>query len=168
MSFSVYRGEKRISEISTRLFGRLKAADSKRVAAALLAANPELADLNLVDRGRPIVVPAIEGLRHKDEADVSAPGSELLETARTELEAYATQLDEAGTAERRDLRSQRKLIESDELRAILDANPAGLESLEGVARATERREERSERDKALLRALRKADAELAELRRSFG
>jgi len=48
MSFIAFRGEKRIADLVTRVYGKLKAADAKRAAAALLAANPQLARMDLV------------------------------------------------------------------------------------------------------------------------
>jgi hypothetical protein len=165
MSFSVYRGEKRLSDLSTRLFGKLKAADAKRVAAALLAANPELEHLDVLSKGRPFIVPDIEGLGRREDADVATPRSELLDAARAGLAAYTVRLRDAMASERSEIDSARELLASDELRRFLDSNPGAAELLDAVAKATDRREAAIKDRPAFLKTLREADAELAKLTR---
>jgi hypothetical protein len=168
MSFIAFGGEKRIADLVTRAYGKLKAADAKRASAALLAANPDLARLDLVDRGRPITVPTISGLAQRREADASAPLAQGVEGLRASVTGFVKQLREGDKLEKRDLEQTRALMESDDLRSIIDGNATAGELLERIAKSTEKRTADLDRRASFIKQLRKADKELAELMRTLG
>lgn len=64
MKFAVSKGEANVAELTTRLFdikGQGAAEATKRTEAALLAANPHLADLTKIPAGTIIVIPDLPG-----------------------------------------------------------------------------------------------------------
>lgn len=64
MKFAVSKGESNIAELTTRLFdikGQGAAETTKRTEAALLAANPHLADLTKIPAGTIVVIPDLPG-----------------------------------------------------------------------------------------------------------
>ncbi len=64
MQFAVSKGEASVAELATRLFdikGRGAAETMKRTEAALLAANPHLADLTKIPAGTIVVIPDLPG-----------------------------------------------------------------------------------------------------------
>jgi hypothetical protein len=168
MSFIAFGGETRMADLVTRIYGKLKAADAKRAAAALLAANPELARLDLVGRGRPIAVPTISGLAPRREADASAPLAQGVEGLRASAAGFVKQLGEGVELERRDLEQVRALMESDDLRSIIDSNATAGELLERIAKSTDKRVADVDRRSAFIKQLKKADKELAELTETLG
>ena len=168
MSFIAYRGEKRIADLVTRVYGKLKAADAKRAAAALLAANPQLARLDLVERGRPITVPTIPRLAKRREADESAPLTQSVEGLRASVAQFVKQLSEGDELEKRDLEQTRSLMASDDLRSITDGNAVAGELLEGIAKSTDRRTADLDRRASFVKQLTKIDKELGELVRTLG
>jgi hypothetical protein len=168
MSFIAFGGEKRIADLVTRIFGKLKAADAKRAAAALLVANPQLERLDLVGRGRPIAVPTIPGLARRREADTSAPLAHGVEELRAALGGFVSQLGERDKLEKRDLEETRALMESDDIRSIIDNNPSAGELLERIAKATDKRGADLDRRSAFIKRLRRTEKELAELTKTLG
>jgi hypothetical protein len=163
MGFVAFGGEKRIAELVTRIYGRVKAADAKRAAAALLAANPELAHIDQVERGRPITVPPIPGLARRREADESAPFARGVAGLRDSMGGFLQRLDERNALEKRDLEETRSLLDSDDLRSIVDGDDAARELLERIAAATDVRKADTERRASFLEQVKKADEELAAL-----
>jgi len=168
MTFIAFGGEKRIADLVTRAYGKLKASDAKRAAAALVAANPQLEELNRVGRGRPIAVPAVRGVARRGESDVSAPLAQGVEGLRTSLDVFASQLREAAKLEKRDLDETRSLLDSDDLRSVLDGIPEAGERLERISQATEERAGEAELRAAFVKRLKKVSAELADLTESHG
>jgi hypothetical protein len=62
MPFVAFKGEKNIADVTRGIFGDLKAGELKRASAALVEANPHLADLKVVSLGAAILIPRIPGL----------------------------------------------------------------------------------------------------------
>jgi hypothetical protein len=165
MSFTEFRGEKRLEDLSARLFGKLKSADAKRARAALLDANPELEHLDRMSAGRPIRVPEVDGVRPKRDAGISTPREELVAAAAAHLQAYATHLRRSLTAERRDIAAMRKLLDSADFRRVVESSRAGGQLLEAMAVATERRDQTVKERARYLNTLKKGESELAEMTR---
>ena len=159
MSFSVYRGERRLSDLTTRFFGRLRAADARRVSEALLAANPELEHMERVQPGRPITVPDIEGLRRRDD-EVVTPRAELLEAARTQLAAYMERISASIDAQRNDIAATREALDSEELRRLLEETDEAREFHERIAHATEEREFAIRERETFLETLKSANEDM--------
>jgi hypothetical protein len=168
MSFIAFRGEKRIADLVTRVYGKLKAADAKRAAAALLAANPQLARMDLIERGRPITVPTIAGLAKRREADESAPLAQSVEALRASVAQFINQLSESDKLEKRDLEQTRSLMDADDLHSITDGNAVAGELLERIVKSTDKRTAELDRRASFIKQLRKTDKELAELIRTLG
>jgi hypothetical protein len=168
MSFIAFGGEKRIADLVTRAYGKLKAADAKRAAAALLAANPDLARLDLVDRGRPITVPTLSGLAQRQEAEASAPLAQGMEGVRASVAGFVKHLGEGNKVEKRDLDQTHSLMGSDDLRSITDGNAVAGELLERIANSTDQRTADLDRRASFIKQLRKVDKELAELMKTLG
>lgn len=168
MSYVAFHGERRIADLVTRVYGKLTSAQAKRAAAALLAANPELERLDLLERGRPIAVPPISERSRRWETDRSDPLTHGVDGLRASVAVFLKQLSERDKTEKRDLAQTRALIESDDLRSIIDGNATAGELLERIAEATAKRAADLDRRSAFIKQLKKADKELAELAKKMG
>jgi hypothetical protein len=102
MRFVMFKGEKSLNDLATRVFriqGRGSQAATKQAAAALLTANPQLKDLSNVPVGSLIAVP--------DTAPPIAPGQNAIagglvasfatETSQTTLDSLHQQLSDLET-----------------------------------------------------------------------
>jgi hypothetical protein len=98
---SFYRGERDLTELAQRLFGARK-AEAARAEEALLEHNPQLAHLDKVDEGAPIVVPDVEGLTPTEDAvPVAAAALEALAgSVREALDEVGARLQASAAAER--------------------------------------------------------------------
>jgi hypothetical protein len=168
MSYIAFGGEKKIADLVTRIYGKLKAADARRAAAALLEANPQLARIDLIGPGRPIAVPSIRAFGQRPEVDTSAPLAQTVEQLRASAAVFLERLGDRDKEEKRSIEQTRALMESDDLRSIIEGNATVGDLVERIAKSTDQREADLERRAAFVRELRRADKQLAELSRSLG
>ena len=167
MSFIAFHGERRIADVVTRAYGKLKPADAKRAATALLAANPQLDRLDLLDRGRPIAVPPVSGFPAR-KTERSAPLAEGVDGLRASVAAFLKQLSDDDRLEQQEIEQTRALLESDDdLRRIVEGNEGAGELIERINEALTEREADLERRSAFVKRLRRADRELAALAKSM-
>src|SRR2546429_418001 len=113
MAITIFTGEKRISDIVTRLFGDLPADQLKLAEEALLNANPHLKALQTLKPGAIIMVPSMAGLEPKQGASASEhPSAATVTAVVRSLEEYQKQLQAAVSAEYEEVKSTTTRLES--------------------------------------------------------
>lgn len=157
---ATYKGEKQIGELVTRLYGEVRGEQAKRAEAALVKANPQLAELGGLKRGAPIVVPAVPGLRAAEKSEHAEPAPESVVAVRAALKAYRRQLGAALDAERAAIAATTDLVKSKEIRRLAKDAPEAAPYLEQTAAALKQRGADAELAMQFLKGLAKAEADL--------
>jgi hypothetical protein len=148
MRFVLFKGEKSISDLATRLFrilGRGSEAANKQAADALLKANPQLSDIAKVPVGSPIAIPDTAPPLHPDE-QVIAPGlanSFAAERVLSAFESLHQRLSEIETTAAEKVKSGMDRVQTPEMKAGLKTaageNPnlaERLPNLDSIAKDT--------------------------------
>jgi hypothetical protein len=168
MAILVLRGEKKLSDVVTRAYGDLKAADRKRAEEAILRANPQLANLRDAARGAVVVVPPVPGLRRdaaRSEATTPAPDAVI--ELRKSLEAYAQRLDRNVDSGRQAVTVVTTLLASSEVKTLVRDLPGAAPHVERVTAAVKARTTQHEARADSLEVLAKARVELDNLARKL-
>jgi hypothetical protein len=133
MAVAIFTGEKRISEIATRVFGDLPPGQLRVAEEALLNANPHLKALRTLKPGAVIMVPPVAGLKPKQAASASEqPTAAAVTAVARSLEQYQKQLAEAITTDQEGVKSTTTRLKSRELKGLatkfkLEAQLAAIE-----------------------------------------
>lgn len=121
MGFEIYEGEKKISDLVTKMFGELSATKAKRAEAALVDANPELNDLRAMAAGTILVTPTVPGV------SPAAPEEEVvipqLEPVHDALESLLEEMAGAADEERGEIDETAKFLKSAEMKRIVAELP---------------------------------------------
>jgi phage tail protein X len=163
MSFVVFKGERKLADLVTRGYGELKAADRRRAEAAILRANPHLADLKNVAPGTLVTLPRVPGLREPEREDAAVPHRDAAGELDAALEAYGKRLSDAADAERAELAETRALLKSRPFRARLAEVAEAAPYAERVEAALKDREAEHELRRMFLKQIPQARKDLAEL-----
>ena len=139
MRYAIYKGEKNMSELVSRLFrlqGKGSQAAAKQAADALLKANPQIKDLSKLAIGSVITVPATAPpVFHSELADGSAMTSPV--ATRTQNATAGDQLltinDTRATAA---ATSFLGLAKSPQLRTVMASNPDLKQGFAQIVTAT--------------------------------
>ena len=119
MAITTFMGEKRVSDIATRVFGDLPPAQLKIAEEALLEANPHLQTLKALKPGAVVLVPQVPGLKPKAAASAgdnpAAAGVTLL--ARN-LEQYQKQLAATVSAAQQEVKDTAAQLKSADVRRL--------------------------------------------------
>lgn len=164
MAFVVFQGERKLADVVTRAFGDLKVADRKRAEAALVRANPHLAEIKDVAKGSLIVVPPVPGLDPAGaQTDLAAPAADAVGAVADALEALQRRLRESAKAEGDRIAALQALVKSKNVRVLIDKAPQAGPYVERVAKAAETRAAELDRRQLAIKQLDQARPELAEL-----
>ena len=96
MKFAVSKGETELSELTARIFdikGRGAAEAAKKAEAALLKANPHIADLTKIPEGTLIVIPDLTDNPPVKGTQTAAPGGDLEEPLKLSLKELKTRIE---------------------------------------------------------------------------
>jgi hypothetical protein len=168
MAYVVVKGEKKLTEVVGRAFGELSAAHAKRAEAAILRANPQLADPAGLQAGAVIVVPFVPGLRRAAADDgEAAPARELVTSLSLSLEGYRKDLTETVRNERTAVQELTALLKSKELIAAARELP-NERYLQNVTQGVKTRIEENDQREAFLKVLGKAKSDLDALAKTLG
>lgn len=119
MAITTFTGEKRVSDIATRVFGDLPPAQLKVAEEALLQANPHLKTLKTLKPGAVVLVPQVPGIKPKATAAAgdhpAAAGATLV--AR-DLELYQKQLVAAVGTEQQAVKDSTAQLKSADVRRL--------------------------------------------------
>ena len=168
MAYVVLKGEKKLADVVRRTYGELNAADAKRVEAALLRANPQLAQPQELKPGVIVVTPAVPGVRAADTERGEAPAREAVVDLGNSLDEYRKQLAAAHKQEQEDRGALAALLKSKELKAAVGQHPDGEKYVASVAAAVKERAAEHDRRTAFLRTLTQAKNDLDELAGKLG
>ena len=149
MPVFLLKDEKKIADVITRAFGKVRTADLPRVEAALLRANPHLTGDGGIRSGVGVVVPRLPGLEVAPRAQ-SETGVEVVDELVADLERYHHELEAAARQEKTDLTALGALYKSKELQRAVHDLPEAAEQMKKVVAATKARiEDHATTDKTL-------------------
>jgi hypothetical protein len=168
MAYVVVKGEKKLADVVGRAFGDLSAAHARRAEAAILRANPQLADPGGLQSGAVIVVPPVPGLRRAAADDAAAaPASELVAELSESLDGYRKELTETMRRERAAEKELTALLKSKELIAAARELP-NERYMQNVTQGVKTRIEENDQREAFLKTLAKAKSDLDALAKTLG
>ena len=133
MAITTFTGEKRVSDIATRVFGDLPPAQLKVAEEALLQANPHLKTLKALKPGAVVLVPQVPGLRPRQAAAAGDhPAAAGVTLIARDLEQFQKQLAEAVSAEQQEVKNTTAQLKSADVRRLaaqfkLDAQLSAIE-----------------------------------------
>jgi hypothetical protein len=168
MPIIVYKGERKLADIVSRVYGAdLKAVDVKRAEAALLAANPQLATLREVKEGAVLAVPQVPGVAA---ARSDAPDAQqaAIAAGKDDLDAYRRRLGTRLDEERKTLDVTAELLKSKEAKALAKAAPESAPYFERATAALKARQADADARTAAIKALAKLRADFDELAKKLG
>lgn len=155
MPIATFRGEKSVGEIADKLFVRLTPRQREKAEAAILKANPKLAEIDKVHEGAVLRVPDIPELRPKTARSLDNPDAQIAARIGGALRDYDRWLAERVERGIADTKEQTAVLKGAELRRALANAPALKELAEQTAKAlAERGEEIAMRQKTVATAIR--------------
>ena len=161
MAIATFRGEKNVGEIADKLFVRLTPKQRHLAEAALLKANPRLRKISSVLDGTILRVPDLPGLRSRTSRGLENSDAQIAKTLTDALESYSDSLGVRFKADRGATKTQISLLKSAKLKKALADTPALQALAETARKALDTRARMiGERQKALEKAIRQAQAEL--------
>jgi hypothetical protein len=163
MAFVVFQGERKLADVVSHAYGDLKVADRRRAEAALVRANPHLAELADVATGSLIVVPPVPGIEAAAQTDVATPAADAVAGAGEAFDQLERRLLDAAKAEGERLTALQALLKSRGVVELLDRAPQARPYVERVTKAARTRSEELERRQQALARLDAAAEELKEL-----
>jgi hypothetical protein len=123
MQFMTLERDLKVSTVAARAYDLegARAGDArKRAEAALLQANPHVADLSVIPKGTTLVVPDVTGLaRNRDSARADAPDLPLVAELRRGLDELSDQLMAAAKQDLERVAETQRNLKSRELKALL-------------------------------------------------
>ncbi len=162
MAITIYRGEKTVGDIADKMFERLTTRQKEAVEAALLKANPRLADPTKLARGTILKMPDIPELRPKTSRALENPDTLLAKHVAQALDGLGKRLDARSTLAVDDVRQQAALLRSAALKRALTETPALQELAAQIGKLTDTR------GKELEVRRRSVDAALQAMRKDLG
>jgi hypothetical protein len=142
MKFSVYKGEKDISDLTARLYeikGRSSAAAGKKAEAALLSANPHIRDLTKVPEGTLIAIPDLPDSPPLKVAQTAAITADLGDHLKQTLKELNEILSRSAETEESEATASNDALKDRELREFMSQSPEAKEQLDRIAEATKNR-----------------------------
>jgi hypothetical protein len=120
MAITTFTGEKRVSDIATRVFGDLPAAQLKVAEEALLQANPNLKTLKTVKPGAVLIVPQVPGIKPKRTASAGVhPAADGVTLVLRGLEQYQKHLAEAASGEQQEVKNTLAQLKSADMKRLV-------------------------------------------------
>ena len=123
MQFMTLERDLKLATVATRAYD-LEGAESadarKRAEAALLQANPHVADLSVIPKGTTLVVPDLAGVaRNREAARANAPDLPLVAELRRGLDELIDQLAASAKQDLEAIGETQKHLKARELKALL-------------------------------------------------
>jgi hypothetical protein len=166
MRLAIFKGDKRIEDLAARLFQAKgsNAQASKQATAALIEANPQLANLDRVPYGAVVVVPHTPLAVNASEVvrPMSTAAADFARSVAEHLAAFTSGLTDAVGSAGTQADSTLKLLQDRSLKSAADNDPAlkqRLTAIEANTKAT--MEDVNERQKTLQQALVQMQEDLA-------
>jgi hypothetical protein len=163
MAYVVLKDEKNLSEVVSRAFGELKAADAARANAAVLRANPHLVEKADLEPGAIVVIPGVPGLKTAPPEKSDSPAGEAAAEIGRGLEDYRKKLTASTRAEQGAVTELAALLKSKEIKALVKQLPDSSNYVERATAAVRSRAEEHEQLAAFLKTLTKAQVDLDKL-----
>jgi len=138
MKFAVSKGEKDISELTTRLYdikGRGAAEAAKKAEAALLKANPHLRDLSNIREGTLIVIPDAGDTPPVKGAQAASMGADFDEPLKLSIKELGAVFTRAAQAEDSAAAEMSELLKSREAKEFVAQSPEAKEQVEKLSEA---------------------------------
>ena len=160
MKFAVSKGETSLTDLTSRLFdikGQGAAATAKRSEAALLAANPQLADLSRVPAGTLIVIPELPDNPPVKTAQTAGIGAEVGDQLTAALKELSEAIGRSAESDDQAVAATNELLKNRELKDFAAQSPGFGEQL---AKITEAAKGQVKETKAATAAAKEALAEL--------
>jgi hypothetical protein len=155
MRLTTFRGEADLSELAARLFefrGRGATARRRRVEAALLRANPQLADLSRVPQGAVLIVPDVPDVTPRRAGEEAGPAEALAEELVRALSLARARLIVAAQERVAEAERAVSVLDSEELRRARLGVPALDAHVTGVVENVRRRVEDARVERSALEA----------------
>jgi hypothetical protein len=168
MPFVVLKGEKKLSDVVSRVFGELNAADAARARAALLRVNPQLAEKGDLGSGVIVVVPQVPGLSGglPDKSDL--PAAQAVAEIIRGLGDYRKKLMASARDEQAAIGELAALLKSKEMKALVKELPDTGDYVERASVGAKSRVAEQDQRAAFLKMLGKAQADLDALASKSG
>src|SRR5262245_9083935 len=160
MAYVVLKGEKKLSEVVSRAFGELKAADAARAHAAVLRANPHLTEKADLEPGVIVVIPGVPGLKTAPPEKSDSPAGQAVAEIGRGLEEYRKTLTASARNEQAAVGDLTTLLKSKEIKALAKQFPDSANYIERATAAVRVRAEEHEERTAFLKTLAKAQVDL--------
>ncbi|QID17606.1 hypothetical protein G3580_08085 [Nitrogeniibacter mangrovi] len=135
MPIATFRGEKTVADIADKMYVRLTPKQRETAAAAILKANPQLADLRTVPEGAIVRVPDLPELRPKTNRSLENPDAQIADAIGDALAAADARLTTRIEQAQADLKTQTALAKDRQIKAAL-ANAPGLQQAVDAAAKT--------------------------------
>jgi Tfp pilus assembly protein FimV len=148
-TLTTFRGEKSVSELSNKLFGRLTSKQKERVEEALLKANPQLGNIGNLRAGTILHVPNLPELRTKTRRTLENPDEQIAARLGDDLSAYDKRLAARRDSAQAQVAEAAKLLTDKALTKAIGDDPALKKLVAEIGKKNaERKETLSERRKA--------------------
>jgi hypothetical protein len=141
MPIATFRGERSVDEIADTLFTDLTDRQREVAVAAILKANPQLAEINKVPNGAVLRVPRIPELRPKTDRSLEIPDARIANDVNIALQDYAKRFVVRVKDALADNESQAVLLKSAELKRALSKAPQLEQLAAQAAKAVDARNE---------------------------
>jgi len=164
MAFATFQGEHSVTEIASKLFVKLTAAQRKQAEAAILKANPELRHIAKLKPGTLLrIPPELSGLRPAKRRELEQPEALIAGTLTDALSAYGKRIAERMEADRTQITTQQQLLKSSDFTKAIAGEPKLKEAAKSLQAVLATRAKASaQREKALAAALEQAMKDLDE------
>jgi len=161
MPIATFRGEKTVGEIADKLYLRLTPKQRETAEAAILKANPQLANLREVPKGAVLRVPDIPELRAKTNRNLENPDAQIAAMVGEALASFGSRLDAHTQSADAEIKAQLALLKGKDIKAALANAPTLQAQAQGATEAlTARAKAISAGQKALQSALKQAISDL--------
>lgn len=161
MAVTLYRGEKNLGELADKLFAGLTARQRDKTEAALLRANPQLAELTTLRAGAILQVPDMPELRVKARRAGENPDEQIAAQLNAELAELDKHLAQRHAAAAAAVEETDRVLADKRLGKLIGQDRSLHELVQGLGKANAaRKQDLAERGKQLKEVLGKLKGEL--------
>lgn len=161
MAVTIYRGEKNVGELADKLFTGLSARQRDKTEAALLKANPQLAELSTLRAGAILHVPNLPELRAKARRARENPADQIAVQLSTALSAFDKHLTQHHAAAAAAVEETDRVLADKALAKLIGQDKTLQEVVQAIGKANAaRKQDLAERGKQLREVLGKLKGEL--------
>jgi phage tail protein X len=152
MKISTVKSEMTVGALADHVFVNLTPETRKRAEAALIKANPHLADADKLNPGTVVSIPDVPGVKIRAAESDKDPVAEVLNTISTAVGGYQDMLAKRLDLEQADIASQRELLGQKELAAAIKSAPGAAEIATNLKASLAAREKALAEDQKGLKA----------------